>query len=356
MSKEAEQKANKKQAKADAKARKAEQKKTAQVSRERLNRITKQKRHHVRNTHRVMKYGAKSFVRNTWLSIAAIAIMTITLIILGLTVVATSVMDTAVHEFESQVDISVYIKQTASREKVEEIAEKMRQLESVSEVKVTSPDEANNKTIELIIADKGITDPAFIENLKEAPVILPWTLNIVMVELGETQELQDFVANDESMHNMLDAKEPTYDSKDRETIDNIANATQTVRYVGFAAAGVFAVIAILVVFNTIRMAIFNRKEEIYMMRLVGASTSFIIGPFLVEASLYGIIAALISAAVIYGASYALTLAPQFSSLVAPTFAIMLNFWYLAVAILLVIGILIGIISAALAARKYLKVK
>lgn len=356
MSDKKEAKQNKKAAKAAAKAKKVEQRKTAQVSRERLNRITKQKHHHVRNANRVVKYGVKSFVRNTWLSIAAIAIMTITLIVLGFTVVATSVMDTAVYEFESQVDISIYIKQSASRDEVETIAEKMRALESVSEVVVTSPDEANNKTIDLIISDKGITDPAFIENLKDAPVILPWTLNVTMVKLGETEELKNFVANDESMHNMLDAKEPTYDSKDRETINNIADATRNVRYIGFAAAGVFAVIAILVVFNTIRMAIFNRKEEIYMMRLVGASTSFIIGPFLVEASLYGVIAAVIATAVIYGATYALTFVNEFASLVAPTFTIMLSFWYLAFAVLLVLGMMIGIISALLAARKYLKVK
>ena len=221
---------------------------------------------------------------------------------------------------------------------------------------MTSPDEANNKTIDLIANDKGITDPDFLQNLKDAPVILPWTLNITMVELGKTDELKDFVANDESMKNMLDAKEPTYDSKDRETINNIADATRNVRYIGFAAAGIFAVIAILVVFNTIRMAIFNRKEEIYMMRLVGAGTGFIIGPFLVEASLYGIVAAIIAAAVIYGATYGITYVAEFASLVKPTFAIMLNYWYLSIAVLLVLGIMIGIISAALAARKYIKAK
>ena len=356
MSDKKEAKNTKKEVKAAAKAKKVEQRKTAQVSRERLNRITKQKRHRIRSANRVMKYGAKSFVRNTWLSIAAIAIMTITLIILGFTIVATSVMDTATHEFESQVDISVYIKQTASREEVENIANKMRDLETVAEVVVTSPDEANNKTIDLIANDKGITDPDFLQNLKDAPVILPWTLNITMVELGKTDELKDFVANDESIKNMLDAKEPTYDSKDRETINNIADATRNVRYIGFAAAGIFAVIAILVVFNTIRMAIFNRKEEIYMMRLVGAGTGFIIGPFLVEASLYGIVAAIIAAAVIYGATYGITYVAEFASLVKPTFAIMLNYWYLSIAALLVLGIMIGIISAALAARKYIKAK
>ena len=178
-----------------------------------------------------------------------------------------------------------------------------------------------------------------------------------MAELGDTEELKNFVDNDDSMTNMLDeTQKPTYDSKDRQTIESLSNATRNVRYAGFAAAGVFAVIAILVVFNTIRMAIFNRKEEIYMMRLVGAGTSFIIGPFLVEASLYGIVAAIIATLAIYGATYAFTYVSDFTSFIKPTFEIMLNYWYIAFACLLVLGILIGIISAALAARKYLKAK
>ena len=194
-----------------------------------------------------MKYGAKSFVRNTWLSIAAIAIMTITLIILGFTVVATQAMDTLVHDFESKVDVSVYIKQSASRDEVEAIAEKIKNLESVSKISVVSPDEATNETIQDIIKDSGVADPSLIKNLEDAPVILPWTLNITMIELGDTEELKNFVDNDDSMTNMLDeTQKPTYDSKDRQTIESISNATRNVRYAGFAAAGVFAVIAILV--------------------------------------------------------------------------------------------------------------
>ena len=129
-----------------------------------------------------------------------------------------------------------------------------------------------------------------------------------------------------------------------------------VELVGFAAAGVFAVIAILIVFNTIRMAIFNRKEEIYMMRLVGASTSFIIGPFLVEASLYGAVAAVVASALSYGLTYALAQSAQFGSLVTPSFNLMMNYWYVGPSLLLVVGIVIGVFSALCAARKYLKVK
>ncbi len=338
------------------KAEKAEQKQTAQVSRERLKRITRTKRHHVRNANRVLKYGSKSFVRNTWLSIAAIAIMTITLIIIGITVAATSVMNTAVSQLESQVDVSVYIRSTATREEVNKIADRMRELKSVADVNIVSPDEANNKTIDMIASDKGLEDDSLIEILKEAPVILPWTVNVTMVELSQIDELRTFVENDDSMRNMLDAKEPTYDSKDRSTIENISNTTGKIQIVGFAAAGVFALIAILVVFNTIRMAIFNRKEEIYMMRLVGASTSFIIGPFLVEACMYGIVAAVIATIVVYGGVHLISLNNDLASLITPTYELMQNYWYLAFLCLLFLGMLTGVISALLAARKYLRVK
>jgi cell division transport system permease protein len=125
-----------------------------------------------------------------------------------------------------------------------------------------------------------------------------------------------------------------------------------IQIVGLAAAGVFAIIAILVVFNTIRMAIFNRKEEIYMMKLVGASRWFIVGPFVVEASIYGIIAAIVSCAAIYISVYFLR--PHFEGMLDSTYANMTQYWYLVGAALLIVGILIGVISSLLATRKYLK--
>ena len=122
----------------------------------------------------------------------------------------------------------------------------------------------------------------------------------------------------------------------------------------FIAAGVFAVIAILVVFNTIRMAIFNRKEEIYMMRLVGASRWFIVGPFVVEASIYGIVAAIITCGIIYGAVYGLK--PHFDGVLDDTYGLMVQYWYLVIASLIAAGILIGIVSSMFATSKYLKQK
>jgi len=338
---------------------KEEEKATAELSKERLNRITKTHRHAMRTNARVLKYGAKSFVRNTWLSIAAIAIMAVTLIVLSATLIATHAMGTVVNKIEQQVDMSIYLDQGTTDEQISKIVSRMTQLESVVEVTSTSPSEANKAAIEKILArSKDLTakeKETYRQNLLDAPNKLPWTLNVKLVNLDNTQELEDFVNNDEDLKELLDKNNaPSYASERRDTIDKIAGTMNRVELIGLAAGGVFALIAILVVFNTIRMAIFNRKEEIYMMRLVGASRWFIVGPFVVEASIYGIIAAVIAGVIAYAGTFALQ--PQFGTTLDPTAEIMRNFWYLALCALLVAGILIGVISSLLATRKYLKQK
>lgn len=338
---------------------KEQQQATAELSKERLARITKTRRHHMRTNARVLKYGAKSFVRNTWLSVAAIAIMAVTLIVLSATIIATHTMGTVVDKIEQQVDMSVYLKQGATDEQIEKIIERMSNLETVITVTSTSPSQANEEAIEKILSrSKDLSKKdreIYRQNLLEAPNKLPWTLNIKLVNLNNTQELEDFVANDAEVHELLDKNNPpSYASERRDTIDRIAGMMNRVELIGLVAAGVFALIAILVVFNTIRMAIFNRKEEIYMMRLVGASRWFIVGPFVVEASFYGIIAALIACAVSYAGAFALQ--SQFGATLDPTLEIMSNFWYLAISALIVAGILIGVVSSLLATRKYLKQK
>lgn len=335
---------------------KEEERAAAAISKERLERITKTRRHHLRTNSRVLKYGTKSFVRNTWLSIAAMAIMAVTLIVLSATLIAAHAMSNVIDRIEQQVDMSVYIKQEATEDQITAMKKKISSLPTVLEVSSTSPDEANHEAIQKILentpADKR---EIYRQSLLEAPNVLPWTLNIKLINLNNTQELEDFVANDESMKGMLDPnREPSYASGRRETIDNIAAIMRRVEMIGLIAAGVFALIAILVVFNTIRMAIFNRREEIYMMRLVGASRWFIVGPFVVEASLYGIVAAILAGAVVYAGTFAIK--GFFNSTLDPTVQIMSQFWYVAFAMLILTGILIGVISSLLATRKYLKQK
>ena len=330
-------------------------KQEAAASKSRLKRITKARRHSIRTNNRVIKYGAKSFVRNAWLSLAAIAMMTITLVVLVATVVATNVLGTAIKQVENQVDYSIYIKQTATTDQIANIVSRMEALDSVTEVKSKSPETSNDEAIRKMIKDNNITDADNIKVLYQAPNMMPWILNVKVTDIDDTTELENFVDNDSSMHNMLDAKEPTYKSENRNTVNRIAGIMNRIRLVGLAAAGVFAIIAILVVFNTIRMSIFNRKEEIYMMRLVSASRWFIIGPFVVEASFYGIISSIVAALVGFFGTFALR-DPIGSALMDPTIELMRNNWLYLSAAIMIIGIMIGVISALLATRKYVKVR
>ena len=334
---------------------KEERKAAAAVSRERLRRISKTNHHYLRTNARVMKYGVKSFARNTWLSIAAIAIMAVTLIVLSVTLIATHALSTTIDKIEQQIDMSIYIKQSTSSDQIDRVIGRMTQLKTVLEVKSSSPEEQNNEAIKRLIETAKIKDEEYIKSLYEAPNKMSWVLNVKLINLDDTSELENFVDNDESMKGLIDEnRPPSYATSRRETIDRIAAMMRRIELIGLVAAGIFAIIAILVVFNTIRMTIFNRKEEIYMMRLVGASRWFIVGPFVVEAAFYGVIAALFTGAAVYAGTFALR--SSFVSTLDPTIDIMKNYWYLTFSSLILAGILIGVVSSLLATRKYLRQK
>ena len=152
----------------------------------------------------------------------------------------------------------------------------------------------------------------------------------------------------------------SYKEERKTAIDNIAQATYFLRRIGIIGVAIFAAISMLIIFNTIRMAIFNRREELNIMRLLGASTWYIRGPFVVETVLYGIIAAIVSVALCnslfvvsssaFGASSLGLLDISFAS---QYFAD--NFWII-LGIQLGIGILIGGVSSFVATRRYLKFK
>ena len=155
--------------------------------------------------------------------------------------------------------------------------------------------------------------------------------------------------------------DPTSYSGDRKkAIDRITQATAFFRKAGVVGVIVFATISMLIIFNTIRMAIFNRREELNIMRLLGASTWYIRGPFVVESILYGVIAGIISVAVCnllfvvsssaFGASSLGLLDINYANSYFSD-----NFWSI-LAVQLSTGILIGGVSSMIATRRYLKFK
>jgi cell division transport system permease protein len=153
---------------------------------------------------------------------------------------------------------------------------------------------------------------------------------------------------------------PSYQGDRKEAIDNITHATNVLREIGVAAVILFAVISALIIFNTIQMAIFNRRDEIQIMRLLGASTNYIRGPFIVESIIYGILSAVISVLIVHGAFVAANSALQASSLglldinYAHDYFVNHFLWFLTLQV--AIGMILGAASSTIATRRYLKFK
>lgn len=318
-----------------------------------LRAIIQKNRHQALTFWRIIKYGVANFSRNAWLSLAATAIMIVTLAIISITVIARNVMVDTVASIEDKITMSIYIKQDVKYTDIQQIKSDIESMPDVKSVVYVSPEEAaadfskiNSDNLDMLTA------------LGEATNQMPGIFNIQVVDINNTANLENYVSTNALMKKSLNLSwEPSFATNRREAIDNIARTMSFIEKVGLFAGITFVIIASLIIFNTIRMAIFNRREEIYMMKLIGADKSFIRGPFIVEAILYGVVASAVTIGLVLGGLFLIS--PkllEYGVILQPTTDIITSYWPLIALGLILIGTLIGVTSAMLATRKYLRLR
>lgn len=304
---------------------------------------------------RMCRYGVNNFSRNAWLTVAATAVMTITLLIVFSTLAARNVLTATVDDLRNKVDVSIYLKNNISEIEVATLSNKLRDLQNVSDVRYISAAEAKET-----YAQQNKTDPeqlAIIAELPNNP--FPASLRVSVKDLNKMNEVERLVNNDEDFKKSLNPdprRKPSFAGERREIITNIGRWVDFADRVGLISSAVFIIISVLIIFNTIRMAIFNRKEEIQMMKLIGADRNFIRGPFMVEGIMYGFIAALAATALGWVGLQALE--PQLTSygiIVQPTLEVIVYASPFILTGMILLGALIGVISSLFAVRRYLKV-
>lgn len=300
----------------------------------------------------MFKYGFDSFIRNSWLSVAATAVMTITLLIIFTTFVAQNVLNDTVSELRNKVDMSIYLKTETTDKDASTITGELKKLSSVKSVSFVSAAKAREQIIEANKTDNNVLDA-----IKEATNKNPATLRVVVKDINDTTQLEKFVETNKLVKaNLSTDYKPSFAGERRSTIKSIGRAVDFAQKAGIGAGLLFVIISSLIIFNTIRMAIFNRREEIQMMKLIGANQSFIRGPFLVEATIYGVIAALITAGL--GTWTLISVAPTLTSYqisVQPTINLIMQYGALFVLAMIILGAVIGILSSMFATFKHLKV-
>lgn len=302
---------------------------------------------------RIIKTGMLNFIRNAWLAVAAIAVMVITLTILLFSVIANATFANTIKQINDKIDISVYLVDDISKDQLSGLQDQLQGLDSVKSVEYVSKDEAlaaykeqNKSNIDLLVAISQTDNP------------LPASLKVKPNDPNNVQDIKNLLEQPSVLK--LQSDPTSYSGDRKEAIDKIASATTFIRRAGVAGVLIFAVISMLIIFNTIRMAIFNRRDEINIMRLLGANTSFIRGPFIVETVFYGIISAILSVVIVNAVFAVQTTAFNASTLglldinyASDYFA--QHFWAI-LAIQLTLGILIGAVSSLVATRRYLKFK
>lgn len=304
---------------------------------------------------RMVRYGANNFTRNAWLTTAATAVMTITLLIIFMTFIARQTLSNTVDELRQKVDISVYLRNDVNDDEVKTVIKRFEGAENVVSVRYIDIDEAKKTYI-----DQNSPSAEQLQAISELPVtpFFP-SLRVIVKDPNDTGSLANLVANDEVVKNALhpDPKRaPSFSGEKKRVIETISRWTSFAERGGLVAAAIFIAISMLIIFNTIRMAIFNRKEEIQMMKLIGADKSFIRGPFVVEAVMYGFIAALLATAlgymILFWAEKPLS---SYGIAIGPTLSNFTLFAPLILVAMIIIGSIIGILSSRLAVRRYLKV-
>ncbi len=307
------------------------------------------------NLHRVIKSGFLNFWRNGVVSLASILVYTVALFIIVAVFLGSAVFGATLEQIKDKVDITVYFKLDSLPADMERLADNMRKLPEVKEV---------------ILKDESVVLAEFKETHANEPLILQSLdeldgVNPLRAELNiKASDPSEYV----SIHNYLQNESPILDANTKEdiidkinfddnadTIKRFTSVTKSVERLGLVLSILAAFIAILVAFNTIRLAIYTSREEISVMRLVGADDNYIRGPFIVEGILYGIVASLFTIALYYPITKWVSGTTENFYGGINLFDYYINNLPYLLLITIALGILLGIIASTLAVRRYLKV-
>lgn len=311
----------------------------------------------VRSMGRVFRYGTASFARNIWLSIAATLVMTVTLVILLITIAASLVLSSTADAMRDKIDITVYFLPGTSLETLENMGDMLKSDPNVKSVEVS------DSAMEYNIYLRENQENTDLMEVLQDPTMSEIMLNTMQAKMrikvhdpDNLSQLKNIIETTAIFQENIDPETDTSYDENRAVIETISSWANIAKNGGLILGAIFLVISMLMIFNTIRMAIFSRREEIYMMKLVGADTSFIRGPFLVEAEICGVISGILASTIAYG-GYRL-IAPGLinNGIDISTIAEIMNSGKLVLLYLAVIvaGVIIGNISARLAMQKYLK--
>jgi len=298
---------------------------------------------------RILIAGMRNFMRNMWLSTAATAVMTVTLTLIMISFISNMALTATIKGVTDKIDVSIFLNNTLTPDQINGLKQNLMNSGNVISLNYVSPQQAVTN-----YKDQNKNNPQLIAALDQAGDALPSSIQVKAKD-PKHLDIIEAVVNQPANKALLDpTAPPSYTGSRKATIDRIVKFASFFKALGLIASAIFLVISTLIIFNTIRMAIFPRRDEIEIMKLVGATKWFIRGPFIFEAALYGIIAAviatLLSMLLLFGGATRVATYIDFST----TLNFFQTYIFVIIAAEFALGVTIGAVSSLLAMSRYLK--
>jgi len=298
---------------------------------------------------RIIKAGFINFKRGGSVSFASVLVVTITLFVITTIILFQAVLYFSLNLIKEKVDVTIYFNVGVSEEKITSLKESLLKLAEVADVSYTSAEDNVKKFRELHANDYSTI--AALDEIGSNP--LGATLNVKTKEISQYEDIANFLKSDNALAlGSSDIINHSNYHNNKLVIDRLNNIISGAQKLGFLLTLYLIVSSIIITFNTIRLTIFISKEEIGVMRLVGASKMRVRGPFMVEGIIYGIIATIATLVIFW------PITAWFGRNMTEFLGLNLYNYYFSnflqiFAIILFSGIILGVISSALAVRKYL---
>jgi cell division transport system permease protein len=314
------------------------------------------------NLKRITRTGFVNFWRNGFLSFAAIVVITLSLSAFGGLVFASAFGRSLLSDVKDKVDINVYFSLAAQEPDILALQKEINALPEVA-----STDYVSSTDALAAFQAKWQNNALIMQGLQEVggnP--FPAALNIKAKDPGQYGNIADFLTS----KNPVDASgTPIIDKvnyqENKLIIDRLSAIIPTVEMSGSIIAGIFVLVALIIVFNTIRLIIYAAREEIAVMKLVGASNTYVRGPFVVSGIMYGIVSAIITLILMAVFAYwsdavvlklaGVDVASNFSLIVNVLSGYFVQNFGQIFVLIMGSGIILGGVSSYVAARRYLKV-
>lgn len=280
-----------------------------------------------------------SFKRNIWMTLASIFTVVLSLFILGFFSIVILNLNKMADTLESQVQISVYLKDDLSQEEIDETKETLSKIEGLQDIKFTTREEAMENFKE------RLGDQQFLLDALDDTNPLPDSFSLTVTSPQQVKTIADTAA-------ALDSIESASYSQD--IINHLFNLTHLIRLIGVALIILLTGAAIFIISNTIRLTVFARRKEIAIMKYVGATDWFIRWPFLLEGICLGFIGGGLATIFLYIVYNQVTQEIYEAMAFFPLIPQHPFIDYISLAIL-VAGIIIGALGSTISLKRFLKV-